>query len=169
MLEVGLHVNEKIGQMLVGFGFISPSLLESALNLQQMVENRFIRIEQASKCLKYVEAHNCSISEALVQLEILILPKVSSQSNPDQTLGSGSHSAVNKFFNAVDSSQTKNLDSTFGDADRTSWNALDMRTRRLVRSLRSAPESPPSPQLVTAYGELAKAYKRLGRTSSLDG
>ncbi|CAN5521645.1 hypothetical protein BH10CYA1_BH10CYA1_31850 [soil metagenome] len=161
VLEVGLHANEKIGQMLIGFGFISPSLLECALNLQQLVENRLIRIEQASQCLKYVEAHSTSISEALVQLEILILPKVSSQTNPDRTPSSGSHSAVNKFFNALESSQTDNLDSTFGEADRTSWNALDMRTRRLIRSLRSATQSPPSPQLSTVYGELAKTYKRL--------
>lgn len=161
VLEVGLHANEKIGQMLVGFGFISPFLLECTLSLQQMVENKFIRIEQAAKCLKHVEAHNTSISEALVQLDILILPKVSSQGNADQTLGSGRHSALDRFFNAVDTRAISNSDATFGEADRTSWNALDLRTRRLIRSLRAIPESKPSLELSTAYGELTKTYKRL--------
>jgi len=162
VLEVGLHANEKIGQLLVGFGFISPFLLECALNLQQMVENKFIRTDEAAKCLKHIEAHNTSISEALVQLGVLQLPKITSQGTPDSTLAGGNHSAVNKFFSAVDagSSSTK-LDSTFGEADQTSWNALDMRTRRLVRSLRSTGESKPPQALCTVYGELVKAYKNL--------
>lgn len=160
VLEVGLHANEKIGQMLVGFGFISPFLLECALSLQQMVENKFLRIEQAAKCLKYVETHNTSISDALVQLEMLSLPKISSQGNPDLTLASGNHSAVNRFLNAVDASD-KNSQSTYGEVDRTSWDALDGRTRRLIRSLRSASEAKPSVELSTAYGELCKTYKRL--------
>ncbi|RTL43420.1 MAG: tetratricopeptide repeat protein [Candidatus Melainabacteria bacterium] len=162
VLEVGLHANEKIGQLLVGFGFISPFLLECALNLQQMVENKFIRTDEAAKCLKHIEAHNTSISEALVQLGVLQLPKITSQGTADSTLAGGNHSAVNKFFSAVDagSSSTK-LDSTFGEADQTSWNALDMRTRRLVRSLRSTGEPKPPQALCTVYGELVKAYKNL--------
>ncbi|HEY9732535.1 MAG TPA: tetratricopeptide repeat protein [Drouetiella sp.] len=159
VLEVGLHTNGKIGQLLVGFGFISPPLLECALNLQQMVENKFICTEAAAKCLQYVEAHNTSISEALVQLEVLQLPKITSQGRADMTLGSGSHSAINKFFKTFDTPVAS--DSTFGEADQRSWNALDMRTRRLIRSLRSISESKPSPALGTAYGELVRAYRRL--------
>ncbi len=162
VLEVGLHANEKIGQLLVGFGFISPSLLECALNLQQMVENKFIRIEEAAKCLKHVEAHNTSISEALVQLEVLQLPKITSQGNPAATIASGEHKSLSQFLQSNDAAPAQpNLDSTFGEADQRSWNALDMRTRRLIRSLRSAGESKMSPALSTAYGELAKTYKLL--------
>jgi tetratricopeptide (TPR) repeat protein len=161
VLEVGLHTKGKIGQLLVGFGFISPSLLECALNLQQMVENKFIGAEAAAKCLKHVEAHNTSISEALVQLDVLQLPKVSSQGSPDMAPGSGSHSAVNRFFKASDSTAPTSFDSTFGEADQRSWNALDIRTRRLIRTLRSASESKPTADLSTAYGELIRTYRRL--------
>lgn len=162
VLEVGLHANEKIGQLLVGFGFISPFLLECALNLQQMVENKFIRTADAAKCLKHIEAHNTSISETLVQLGVLQLPKLTSQGDPDSTIAGANHSAVNKFFNAADADPSRpRMDSTFGEADQTSWNALDKRTRRLVRSLRSVRECKPSDALCTAYGALVNSYKRL--------
>ncbi len=149
VLEVGLHSNQRTGQLLVKFGFISDSLLECALNLQQMVENKFIRVEQASKCLKHAEEHGSSISEALVQLEMLTLPRASSQGNQNSTFG------------LTDRPPHGNPDSTFGAADRTSLTAMDSRTRKLIRSLRSAAEPPISPQLGIAYSALGRAYTRL--------
>jgi hypothetical protein len=170
VLEVGLQANQKTGQLLIKFGFISASLLEKTLNLQQMVNNKFISIEQASKCLKHVEAHGISVSEALVQLDMLKLPGATSQGNPNLTLGGAGETAGNKrgretadpkYFGLVEHRSATGLDSTFGEADRISWNAMDVRTRRLIRSLRSAAQPKLSPELGIAFGELTKAYKRL--------
>lgn len=164
VLEMVLHSDQKTGQVLVKFGFISESLLECTLNLQQMVENKFIRIDQAAKCLRHVEAHGSTISAALVELDLLKLPKTSSEGNPHATLGSlpAAGFASPAPPTAANFARLQSIAGINGnEADSSSWNAMDARTQRLVRSLRSPSEPVASVDVSTAYGELCKTYKRL--------
>ncbi|HEY9684021.1 MAG TPA: tetratricopeptide repeat protein [Oculatellaceae cyanobacterium] len=158
-LEMVLHTHQKTGQVLVKFGFITESLLECALNLQQMVENKFLRSDDAARVLKHVEANGSTISHALVELNLLKQPKIRSHQNPNATID---RLPPTQFANPIGAPFTEESRTpTVQDLDSTSWNAMDTRTQRLVHSLRSAKEPALSQEVGIAYGELVKAYRRL--------
>ena len=70
-LELSLNHNHPIGQMLVARNFITHSLLDAALSIQQMMSRKQLGAGEGTACLVKVYNGNKSVSEALLELNML--------------------------------------------------------------------------------------------------
>jgi hypothetical protein len=73
-LEIGLLNNEPIGQVLVRAGLITRELLDTALKMQEMVDNNTLAPISAAEVLRQVDERKISIARAVAELGLLQAP-----------------------------------------------------------------------------------------------
>lgn len=67
-LEIGLIKEKQFGQVLLEQGHATPTLLEAALYLQDMVNNNTMRAYQASEALRNIKIKDVSVYQAVAEL-----------------------------------------------------------------------------------------------------
>lgn len=82
--EKALVSGEKLGQVLIAQDIIPERVLEAALALQQMVDNKFLKPDQAANCLGLVYERGFSFTEALVELGLARRRRFMSTAELDQ-------------------------------------------------------------------------------------
>lgn len=157
-LEQSLQEKAPIGQLLVRQGFTSQETIDNALNLQQMVDNKFLRPEQASRCLSYIDATGAKVSDALVHLGLVRVarPRVSRE-----RLIGNHESAVT------------NPDATFGMVGKIGSTRVELKPGRAIRLAEKARTENPEFKnfragAIQAYDKLARAHFQRGDYSEAE-
>ncbi|MGH9553717.1 MAG: tetratricopeptide repeat protein [Terriglobales bacterium] len=158
VIELGIGDNVPIGELLVRFANVRRELIDTALNLQQMVDNKFLRPEQAARCLSYIDATGARMSEALVHLGLIRVarPRVSRE----------------RLIGNCESALT-NPDATFGMADRVHKRRIEMRPGRASRLAQTARFERADVkhfrhEAMRTYAKLAQAHYECGNFSEAE-
>lgn len=114
--EKALISQEKLGQVLVAQDIIPERVLEAALALQQMVDNKFLKPDQAANCLNLVHERGFSFSEALVELGLARRRKFMSTAELDQIDASIFSAATQEAIAKASSETTASTDSAANQA-----------------------------------------------------
>lgn len=95
VLELGLVNQQPLGQVLIGSGFLTKILLETALKLQEMVSQGKLTPLHASEALRQVHTKGINLGQAIAELGLV-------KSEPNQTVRLGEMLCLAGFINADD-------------------------------------------------------------------